>query len=30
MKKIQNITTGQRDDYTNRCLLGYNYFKEHY
>ena len=28
---IQNITTGQGDDYTIGCLLDYNYyFKKHY
>ena len=27
---IQKITTGQRDDYKNGCLLHYPYFKEHY
>ena len=27
---IENIATGQADDYTTDCLLGYLYFKEHY
>ena len=27
---IQKIATGRGDDYTNRCLLDYPYFKEHY
>ena len=27
---IQKIETGQRDDYTNSCLLDYNYFKSYY
>ena len=26
----QKITSGQGDDYTNGCLLDYNYFKEYY
>ena len=27
---IQNITTGQGDDYTRGCLLYYTYFKQCY
>ena len=27
---IRKIATSQGDDYTTDCLLGYNYFKEHY
>ena len=27
---IQNIATGQGDDYRTGCLLDYPYFKEHY
>ena len=27
---IQQIATGQGDDYTTGCLLDYPYFKEHY
>ena len=27
---IQNIATGQRDDYTTGCLLDYNYFKNYF
>ena len=27
---IQNITTGQGDDYTTGCLLDYNYFNNYY
>ena len=27
---IWKIETGQRDDYTTRCLLDYNYFKNSY
>ena len=27
---IRKISTGQEDDCTTGCLLGYNYFKEHY
>ena len=27
---IQKIATGQGDDYTNGCLLYYNYFTKHY
>ena len=27
---IQKIATGQRDDYTNSCLLDYNYFNKYY
>ena len=27
-KNIRKITTGQGDDYTTGCLLGYPYFKE--
>ena len=25
---IQNTATGQGDDYTSGCLLGYNYFSK--
>ena len=27
---IRKITTGQGDDYTNGCLLDYNYYIKHY
>ena len=27
---IRKIATGQGDDYTNGCLLDYNYFKNYY
>ena len=27
---IQKTATGQGDDYTTGCLLGYNYFKGYY
>ena len=27
---IQKIATGQKDDYTNSCLLDYNYFNKYY
>ena len=27
---IQKIATGQEDDYTTGCLLGYNYFNNYY
>ena len=27
---IRKIATGQRDDYTNGCLLDYNYFNEYH
>ena len=27
---IWKITTGQGDNYTTGCLLGYNYFKNYY
>ena len=27
---IRKIATGQEDDYTTGCLLGYSNFKEHY
>ena len=27
---IQIFATGQEDDYTTGCLLGYNYFKNYY
>ena len=27
---IRKITIGQGDDYTTRCLLNYNYFKDYY
>ena len=29
-ENIRKIATGQRDDYTNGCLLDYSYFKDHY
>ena len=29
-ENIQNIATGQEDDYTIGCLLDYNYFKNYY
>ena len=29
-KNIRNIATGQEDDYTTGCLLGYPYFKDSY
>ena len=29
-ENIQNIETGQGDDYTTVCLLDYPYFKENY
>ena len=29
-ENIRRIATGQRDDYTTRCLLDYSYFKENY
>ena len=29
-ENIQNIITGQGDDYTTGCLLDYNYFKKYY
>ena len=29
-ENIRKISTGQEDDCTTGCLLGYNYFKEHY
>ena len=28
--EIRKITRGQGDDYTTRCLLNYQYFKDHY
>ena len=28
--EIRKVTTGQGDDYTAGCLLGYQYFKDHY
>ena len=28
--EIRNITTRKGDDYTTRCLLDYQYFKDHY
>ena len=28
--KIRKIATGQGDDYTTGCLLGYQYFRDHY
>ena len=27
---IQELSAGRRDDYTNGCLLDYNYFKKYY
>ena len=29
-ENIRKITIGQRDDYTNGCLLDYSYFKKSY
>ena len=29
-ENIRKIATGQEDDYTTGCLLGYSYFKENY
>ena len=29
-ENIRKITTGQGDDYTTGCLLGYTYFKKYY
>ena len=29
-ENIREVATGQRDDYTTGCLLGYNYFKKYY
>ena len=29
-EKIQKIETGQGDDYTTGCLLGYDYLKNYY
>ena len=29
-ENIRNFSTGQRDDYTNGCLLDYSYFKDTY
>ena len=29
-ENIRKIATGQRDDYTNGCLLDYPYFKDSY
>ena len=29
-ENIRKIATGQRDDYTTRCLLDYPYFKDTY
>ena len=29
-ENIRKISTGQEDDYTTGCLLGYSYFKDHY
>ena len=29
-KYIRKISTGQGDDYTTGCLLGYTYFKKYY
>ena len=28
--EIRKIATGKGDDYTTRCLLDYQYFKDHY
>ena len=28
--EIRNIATGQGDNYTTGCLLGYQYFRDHY
>ena len=28
--KVRKISTGQGDDYTTGCLLGYAYFKDNY
>ena len=28
--KIKKTATGQGEDYTTRCLLDYQYFKDHY
>ena len=28
--EIRKVTTGQGYDYTSGCLLGYQYFKDHY
>ena len=27
---IKKLSTGQEDDYTTGCLLGYTYFKKYY
>ena len=29
-ENFRKITTGQGDDYTNGCLIDYNYFKKHF
>ena len=29
-EEIRKLTTGQSEDYTNGCLLGYDYIKNHY
>ena len=29
-EEIRKTATGQGDDYTTRCLLDYQYFKDHY
>ena len=29
-EKIRKLTTEQGEDYTTRCLLGYDYIKNHY
>ena len=29
-ENVRKITTGQGDDYTTGCLLGYTYFKKYY
>ena len=29
-KEIRKVATGQGEDYTTRCLLDYNYIKNHY
>ena len=28
--EIRKVATGKEDDYTKRCLLDYQYFKDHY
>ena len=29
-EEIRKLTTGQGEDYTTRCLLDYEYIKNHY